>query len=224
MGRVTESPPQLDMESEPESESSSPALVMNPALQTLTLMSIVSLVTWTGQQAGDVDPFMLQAPLLEDWWQLPLSVYAHTSPAHLGGNAMLVFIAGGLISLSAGWLRFHLFFLTTGILSGASHVMATDVLGAAVPVLGSSGAAFALLGYLVTGNALSSRLLDRVPVRVIVPIAIGLALAFTIWSAGMDVANIAHFTGMVLGLLAGHVNLLRPRESWGVRERFEAMF
>ncbi|WP_226043474.1 rhomboid family intramembrane serine protease [Natrinema sp. DC36] len=194
------------------------SVAMNPALQTLMLMSIVSLATWTGVQANDVDPFMLQAPLTEEWWQLPLSVYAHSSPDHLTGNATVILIAGGIISLSTSWFRFHLFFLSSGILAGVSHVAVTDAMGTAAPVLGASGAAFALVGYLLTSNTVSSAVLEGASIRVVLSVAAGVALFLTIQSAGMEIANLAHFTGAAIGLLSGHFNLLRPQQ-WGLLDR-----
>lgn len=212
MVRAAETSPEVGPSTSAESDGDGVPIVMNPMLQTLMLMAIVSLATWTGHQANATEPFMLQAPLTEDWWQLPLSVYAHSSPGHLAGNATVVFVAGGVLSLSTSWVRFHLFFLSTGILAGASHVAVTGAMGTASAVLGASGAAFALLGYLLTGNAVSSAVLQRIPLRNVIPIVMGVALLLTIQSAGLDIANIAHFVGAALGLLTGHANLLRTTD------------
>lgn len=196
-------------ESVDESGSLVGAIVGNPVVQTLFVMAAVSLATWTGAQAGNLDPFVLQAPFDEAWWQLPLSVYAHSGPAHLFANATAIVVAGGLISLSTSRIRFHLFFLVAGMLSGAAHVAATGFLGTPTGVLGASGAAFALIGYVVTGNPVSSRLLGGASIRAVLAAVLGVALLLTIYSAGVNIANVGHFAGAILGLVAGHLHLLR---------------
>jgi len=60
--------------------------------------------------------------------------------AHLTSNATIIVVAGGLVAISAGIVRYHLFFVTTGILAGVAQVAATDALGEAGGVLGASGA------------------------------------------------------------------------------------
>ena len=192
-----------------DQETFAGAVVGNPVVQTLFAMAAVSLVTWTWISAGNIEPFALQAPDHEPWWQLIVSVYAHLSPSHLLANSMLIIVAGGLVALTTTRLRFHLFFIVTGALAGVAHVWATDLLGTPVGVLGASGAAFALGGYVLTANPASSAVLGRIPVRAVLVLVAVLALVMTIFLSGDGSAYIAHFTGAVLGLLAGQIQLLR---------------
>lgn len=185
------------------------SIAMNPALQSLFLMGVVSIFAWTAKSADNVELFVLQEPLLKPWWQLPLSVYAHISPTHLFGNAVVIFIAGGIISLSSTWIRFHGFFILTGILSGASHVLLTEFLGDPVAVLGASGAAFALVGYLFTSNPASAGLFEKSSTRSVAAVIIAMALVLTLYVAGMNVANVAHLSGGLVGAVAGYFNLLQ---------------
>jgi membrane associated rhomboid family serine protease len=185
------------------------AIVNNPVVQTLFTMGLVSVATWTGLSAGNIEPFVLQAPVHDPWWQIITSIYAHATPGHLLSNAVLILVAGGLISLSTTWFRFHLFFLLTGALAGISHVWATDALGTPVGILGASGAAFALAGYVLTANPASASILDWIPVRAVLGILAALALAMTVMWSGPESAYIAHLVGALIGLLAGHYRLLR---------------
>ena len=184
-------------------------VAMNPALQTLVLMGVVSLLTWTARSADSIELFVLQKPVLEPWWQLPVSVYAHADPSHLFSNATVVLFAGGIISLASTWLRFHVFFIVTGAVSGISQVYLTGVLGNSVAVLGASGAAFALVGYLATSNPASAKLFERSRNRTLAAAVIGIALVLTLFVAGVDVANVAHFIGILMGAVAGYFNLLQ---------------
>jgi membrane associated rhomboid family serine protease len=186
-------------------------IAANPVVQTLLVMGIVSVATWTGVQAGNTDPFILSVPIGEPWWEVPLSVYSHATPSHLFGNALFVAIAGGLVSVRSSAIRFHIFFLGSGILAGCTHVLATASLGDAGSVLGASGAAFALVGYLITSNTVSTTVLQYASRRTIVGIVVVIALVLTIVSSGVQVANVTHFVGAMIGLVAGHVNLLRAR-------------
>lgn len=175
----------------------------------LILMAIVSLATWTGAQANNVDPFILQAPLTEDWWQLPLSVFSHQGMGHLSGNATAVAIFGSIVVISSSPVRYHLFFVATGIASGAAHIMATDALGQASAVLGASGAAMGLFAYVIVANDVSDWLLEHVSWKGVVVLVAGLVLGLTLWSASAQAANTGHLTGALLGAIAGYFHLLR---------------
>jgi membrane associated rhomboid family serine protease len=183
-------------------------LLAGPGLS-LFAMAVVSLATWTGFQAGNVDPFVLQAPLTDDWWQLPLSVFSHSDPTHLSGNATMVAIFGSLVVITSSLIRYHLFFLTTGIISGAAQVMATGVLGRAGAVLGASGAAMGLIGYVITANIASSFILKRVPWWGVAILVFVIAVGLAIWSAAISIANVAHLTGALIGAAAGYFHILR---------------
>ena len=177
----------------------------------LLLMAVVSLATWTGFQANNADPFILQAPLTEDWWQLPLSVFAHNGMPHLSGNAMLIAIFGSIAAISASVFRYHVFFIVSGILAGIAHVLATGALGSSSGVLGASGAGMALMGYVLVSNGLSSIVFDRVSRTVTIGLVLALAVGITLWSASLQIANVAHFAGALIGGFAGYFHVLRPR-------------
>lgn len=177
----------------------------------LLLMSLVTVVALTVARAGGAaGMFILQAPISEGLWQIPLSVFAHVGWAHLAANAVVVLVAGGLVALSSSVVRYHAFFLVTGALSGVAQVVVTGLFGPPAAVLGASGAALALVGYLLTSNAASSWLLDRVPrwAAAVVIGTCGLALMLRYYAAGS--ANVGHLAGALLGLVAGRFNVLRP--------------
>lgn len=183
----------------------------NPVVQTLAAMLVVSVISWTASLVGLLGLFVLAPPVLFPPWTLVTSVYAHVGPAHLLSNAIVVAVAGSLVALSTTRLRFHAFFVTTGAVSGLAQVWTGGVLGPTTGVLGASGAAFALVGYVITANPVSTTLLDglrpqpRVIVFVVALVAVGLTLLFSAPGSAL----VAHLTGAVLGLLAGRVRLLR---------------
>jgi len=196
---------------------------------------VVFLVVYAAQTLlGMVDAmpglFVLAPPIQNDSWTVVTSVYAHANPGHLLSNAVALVLFGYAVATATTRTRFHLFFLLTGALAGISQILFSDLLAetpvlndivGAVPVvdaaatggvLGASGAVFALLGYLLASNRLVAGLgaVADVPSWVTYFVFVVLAVAVTAATASQGVALIAHFTGLLLGLLAGWVNLLRP--------------
>lgn len=194
-----------------ETGSLSGRVVGNPAVQTLVAMVVVSLLTWWSFLVGSTGLFVLASPVFDPPWGLVTSVYAHANPAHLLSNAMLIAVAGGIVSLSTTRLKFHAFFLSTGALAAVAQVWSGLVLGNPTAVLGSSGAAFALVGYVLASNPVSASLLDRfrLPARAVVILVALAAFVLTLTYSAPGSALVAHFTGAVAGLTAGRFRLLR---------------
>lgn len=162
--------------------------------------------------------FILSPPLDENPWTIVTSVYAHNGIGHLVSNAIGLVIFGWPVARATSALRFHTFFVLTGSLAGISQILISEAL-ASLPaiggeptagVLGASGAVFALLGYFLASNRLTDGIgsiisLPRwVEYLVILIVAVGLTVA----TAQPGVALIAHFTGLVLGLICGRINCL----------------
>jgi len=200
-----------------------PSLRDSPTAVTLALLAGVFAVE---QVVGLVGPerglFALSPPLFERPWTLVTSVYAHASLSHLLANAVGLALAGAIVERRATRVRFHAFFASTGALAGVSQVSLAGLVGPFVPgmvshvsVLGASGAVFALFGYLLAANRLTDTLVGgfELPARVQLGLAALVAAAITLVTANPGVALVAHFTGLLLGFLAGRVHLLRPTDA-----------
>ena len=204
----------------------------SPLIELLCAFAVVfalQLVTSVGGLVGGL--FVLSPPITTNPWTVVTSVYAHASVGHLLSNAVALVLFGWPVARATTRTRFHLFFLVTGALAGVTQVVLTNVLASApvvswlidlIPgvdvtatggVLGASGAVFALLGYLLASNRLSSSLAAtlRVPPWVSYVVFIAVAGVLTLATASPGVALVAHFTGLLLGLLAGRINLLSTR-------------
>lgn len=147
--------------------------------------------------------FILSQPVSFAPWRLVTSVYAHASIGHLVANLVALVIFGLAVERTTTSLRFHLFFLISGALAGLTQVSLSPV-----SVLGASGAVFALLGYALTSNTVTNGLLGRMSGRAQVIIFVIIAAVVTVATAGPNVALIAHFAGLVIGLIAGRLRLL----------------
>jgi membrane associated rhomboid family serine protease len=207
-----------------------PRLSESPTVVTLGVIGVVFVLQ---QVVGLIIPsafvFGMSHPFLQPW-TLVTSVYAHASPAHLLSNAIALAVLGFLVEQDTTDLRYHTFFVVTGMLAGLAEVYAARFLGPVIPwmvsqvnVLGASGAIFAFLGYLLASNRLTETAVAGVALSARAQLAIGaiLAAAITIATANPGVALIAHFTGLLLGFVAGRAHLLQPGNILGSPESTE---
>ncbi|SER14850.1 rhomboid family intramembrane serine protease [Natrinema salaciae] len=191
----------------------------SPILELLVIFALVlvvqGLTAFVGVMSG---LFVLAPPLTTNPWTIVTSVYAHDGFGHLVSNSIALLVFGWPVARATTRAHFHAFFVITGAIAGVSQIVITGAI-AAIPfvpvaptagVLGASGAVFALLGYLVASNRLSSGLASVVdiPRWLSILVALGLATAVTFATASPGVALIAHFTGFLVGVLAGRARVL----------------
>jgi membrane associated rhomboid family serine protease len=212
------------------------SLLASPTVQTIAVFLVVYLLSrvFVAVYPPLIGLFVLDQPFGQPW-TLVTSVYSHASIPHLLSNAiMLVFVGVPLERSTTTW-AYHAYFVTTGAIAGAVQVLVPDlvatILGVidlltlgvfdisatpgTVAVLGASGAVFAVLGYVVTGNRFTRGAFGSLGVKTQWAIIIGIALAVTWFTASPGVALIAHFVGLALGLVAGSVGLLPSRNRRG---------
>lgn len=201
--------PTLDEQDAEDSWDLSGAIARNGMIQTVILITIVSVIGWAVPARPPI--FALSPPLFEPWWALLTSAYAHISPAHYAGNVTMIALVGGLISLSSSAFRFHLFFAFTGITAGVIQVSIASAFGEPLAVIGSSGAAFALLGYLIAGNAISDSVLGFLNRRSVAAVTILIGAYLTVTYSAPGSALMAHFSGALLGMVAGRYHLLATK-------------
>lgn len=182
---------------------------------TTTLIGVLVVVfllqTLLDVFGGSPVALALAWPLFDQPWTLVTSVLAHSGLFHLATNALFLFVIGIVLERRTDPWRFYVFFLVVGAIAGAMEVTVAWALGGRVAVLGASGAIFGLLGYLLAGNPFTDAVADRLAVdpKVAILAMLGVGLAITWLTRGRRVALIAHFTGIVLGLLAGRAHVLR---------------
>lgn len=193
----------------------------SPLLDLLAVFAVVYAVQFVADFTNVLSGlFVLSDPVSDRPWTVLTSVYAHAGINHLLTNAAALVVFGYAVAAATTRLRFHLFFAVTGAIAGVSQILLTDVLAelpmvdatASAGVLGASGAVFALLGYLLASNRLVAGLglIARVPRWLTSLVFVALALALTYVTASAGAALVAHFTGLLLGLVAGQFNILRP--------------
>lgn len=193
-------------------------LANSPTIETLALIAVVfslqqfaSLVGGlVGLPALGVVFFALSPPLAVYPWTLVTSVYAHSGLVHLLSNAVALLLLGLVVEAVTTRARFHAFFIATGVLAGVLQVVVSGLSGPAAGVLGASGAILALAGYALVANPVSETILDRLRLRRRVQFGLFalLAVVVTLVTGTAGAALIAHFVGLLVGLLAGRLRLL----------------
>ena len=158
---------------------------------------------------GDYNTFLYyltpsQATVLTRPWTLITSIFAHGGFLHLLVNMIVLASLGPVLELRVGRRRFVYVFLGSGILAAAAQLV---VIPAYTVVLGASGAIFGVLGALTV-------LVPRMPVLLLffIPLRLWMAtLGFAIISVLLvftdpfsSIANLAHFTGILVGLIYGY--------------------
>jgi len=189
-------------------------LVKSPTVDTL----LVFVAVFLAQQLLEllvptaVGLFALAPPLSVRPWTMVTSVYAHSDLSHLAANSVALAIIGVAVERTTTPFRFHVFFVATGATAGVVQIVMKGLIQKPVPVLGASGAVFALLGYAITGNRLASGLLSRLdvgPGAQLLGFTV-VAAVVTVATGSPGVALIAHFTGFLVGLVAGRLAVLDP--------------
>jgi membrane associated rhomboid family serine protease len=207
------------------------SILASPTVQTLGIFLAVFLVSRLLVAAVPplVGLFTLDRPLAQPW-TLVTSVYAHANLPHLVSNSVVLVIVGIPLERATTTWAYHTYFVVTGAIAGAVQVLLPDVVGwvvsvidavtlglvslstpGNVAVLGASGAVFAMLGYVATGNRLTRGILDSVSAELRVALLFVVAVAVTLATASPGVALVAHFTGLLIGLFAGRAGVLPSR-------------
>ena len=141
-------------------------------------------------------------------WTFFTSMFMHAGFFHLFANMFSLFFIGGLVQRILGQKRFLYFYLISGLFAGLLFVLSglfspTDMETYAV---GASGALFGLVGFLViiTPNLPVYVMLIPIPIKMKYAGPGILILLWFISKAGnVPIGNMAHFGGLICGLVYG---------------------
>ena len=139
-------------------------------------------------------------------WTLLTSAFVHFEWWHLFGNMLLLFFFGRHLIWLLGEGMFLLLYFGGGLLGSVFYVLLGEPL---VPVVGASGAAFALAGALVVFAPRAKIIILPIPIPM--PLWVWVVLSITIFSFLPGIAWQAHLGGLIFGLLLGSGRLLTAR-------------
>lgn len=146
------------------------------------------------------------------WITLITSIFMHGGFMHLAGNMLYLLIFGDNIENRLGHSHYLFFYLLTGVIATACHVVATFMLGLdpLIPSLGASGAISGVLGGYLLLFPINRVRVFFFPIILHLPaiIVLGLWIVFQIVSGlGMlggeetGIAYAAHIGGFIAGFL-----------------------
>ena len=182
------------------------------ALMFITWMAQWLVLNFVGTQTY-LDVFVLSSDNPLYAWTWVTSIFAHSPPpslGHIAGNAIVIFFFGRLVEDIIGSRDFTLLFLGTGMLAGLSQIGLAMAMNPGVPsgVLGASGAALAILGFLtVLAPDLKVYIYFILPVPIwAITIFYALISSLAIIGGGIGAggtAQAAHLVGLAIGLAYG---------------------
>ena len=157
------------------------------------------------------------AGLLLRPWTILTNLFIHGGFWHIFANMFTLYFFGNYLYRLIGKSRFLMLYFGGGILGNIFHVVLTllgEILSVSflgspfIPVVGASGAIFALGGTLTVMRPKLKVFI--IPIPVPLPLWVAIVGGFIILSFLPNVAWQAHLGGLVLGLIAGY--FFRRRE------------
>lgn len=144
-----------------------------------------------------------------EYWRIVTPIFVHFGIFHLAFNGLWLWEFGRRVEALAGSMHFLLLVLFAGAVSNWSQYIWSG------PSLfgGMSGVLYALLGYIWIGNMVAPHPALAIPRGIIAFMLLWLVLCMT-GAVGLvmqgDIANAAHVSGLVVGMILGAVfGLLR---------------
>lgn len=146
---------------------------------------------------GFTESLLLDSSAFTQPWRFLTSIFLHGDISHLLYNLLALGLFGSILERLIGGRRFMLVFFATGIAANLVSVFFYD------SSLGASGAIFGVIGALIMIRPSLPVFVFGLPMPIFV--------AGIIWAGGdiigifvpSNVANLAHLSGMVFGLLIG---------------------
>jgi len=135
------------------------------------------------------------------YWQFFTYMFAHASLEHLGLNMIGLFIFGSAVEDFLGVRRFVTLYVVSGVGSALFHMLLTGI--SDIPMLGASGAVYAVLTAYAVKYPNNRLIIFPIPVPVKAMYVVIGFIAFSVVAGFTDIASgIAHF-GHLGGILFG---------------------
>lgn len=154
---------------------------------------------------------MLAPAVLRDgeYYRLLTAMFMHFGIRHIVNNMIVLFALGDNLERALGHIKYLIFYLACGVGSNWVSMMAGGA-DSMVVSAGASGAIFGVVGGLFYAVAVNrGRLEDLSSRQLAIMILLSLYAGFT--SSGVD--NVAHVSGLLIGVFLGIVLYRKPKKS-----------
>lgn len=131
-------------------------------------------------------------------WRFVTPIFTHAQLCHLIANLLSLIYLGSLVEKYLTKTEYLFIYLGTGIISEIATTIAYSLFRPETVGFGASGAIYGLMGFIITTIVDDKK--DRLKVLIVVIIsAIGVNLFIP------NVGNVAHFAGLISGLVFGFI-------------------
>jgi len=143
------------------------------------------------------DKLILWGPLVKhgDWWRLISAAFLHASIVHIAFNMLALWWIGAPVENYLGRARYIGLYLVGGLAGSAGALVTSPT----VPVVGASGAIFAILGAMLI---LEWQATGRLGGNAMTLIVLNLVIGFAFNGAGGNISIGGHVGGLIGGILA----------------------
>ncbi len=131
-------------------------------------------------------------------WRFVTPVFTHVQLCHLIANLLSLVYLGSLVEKYLTKTEYLFIYLGTGIISEIATTIAYSLFRPEAVGIGASGAIYGLMGFIITTIVDDKK--DRLKILIVVIVsAIGINLFIP------NVGNVAHFAGLISGLVFGFI-------------------
>jgi len=159
------------------------------------------------QHGAMYTPYILEK---HEYYRFITAVFMHFGINHFVNNMLVLFVLGDHLERALGGVKYFIFYILCGIganvVSMAAGLHEQDYAVAA----GASGAIFGVIGGLLYAVILNKGRLEDLSTRQLI-IVIMFSLYFGY--ASIDVDNVAHIAGLVIGVVLGAVLYRKPKRT-----------
>lgn len=168
------------------------------------LLFFASLWGWfVGSFFYPIPQFFVFGGIAEgELWRLITPIFVHFGLMHLVFNGLWLSLLGGRIELLLGPIHLLLLVVVSAVISNMGQFIWTG----SVAFGGMSGVIYALLGYIWIRNLLAPHPILALPKELIGFMLVWLLFCMTgilDFLLGVGIANAAHFSGLIVGMLLG---------------------
>ena len=168
------------------------------------LLFLASLLGWfVGSYFYPIPRMLVFGGIAEgELWRLVTPIFVHFGLMHFVFNGLWLSLLGGRIEALLGPLHLLLLVLVSAVVSNMGQFVWTG----SVAFGGMSGVIYALLGYIWIRNLLAPHPILALPNELIGFMLVWLLFCMTDvldFLLGVGIANAAHFSGLIVGMLLG---------------------
>lgn len=151
----------------------------------------------------------------KEYWRFLTAAFMHFGVEHLVNNMLILFVLGDNLERALGKVKYAVFYLICGIGSNMISMWVNVQQNSYAVSAGASGAIFGVIGGLLYAVAVNRGRLEDLSTRQMVILA-GFSLYHGFTSSGVN--NVAHVSGLLLGIIMGAILYRKPEKRIGWME------